>query len=200
MKEKIVITQCLFLLSLSIYPLEFENNLSLGVLGFGVFPKNGNVGWYFWGHVGNFTYQSTNGFGLNISPFHIFYNLEDSGGLLLTFVNTSFFYNFLRNEQYILGPVGSMNAINYNHPGFFEVQAGIRFSIRNINFWDPDFYKEGIFGFDFLIAELGYRYNNKDSNGFYAIIGVDLLTGVYSYAASQKKEDIEKYQKKHPTY
>jgi hypothetical protein len=196
----IVIMQLWFSLSLPIYSFEFGNNFSLGVLGFGVSPKNGSAGWYTWGHVGNFTYQSEYGFGVNISPLNFFTNNEDSDSFFLTFVNTSFFYNIFRDEHFILGPVASVNAIDYKHPGFFEVHGGIRFSMRNLNFWDPGFYKDNILGFDCLIVELGYRYNNKNGHGFYTFIGADLLTGVYYLAAIASDADPKKYQEEYPAY
>jgi hypothetical protein len=197
MNKKIVIIQFLLFLSYRVYPFEYKNNLSLGVLGIGFFPENGSAGSYFFGNVINFTYQSTSGFGIKISPLH--FSPTHEGKVSLTFINTSFFYNFFRDEHFILGPFSSINAVRHNRPGFFELHAGLTFSIRNINFWDPDFYKDRIIGLDFLIVEAGYTYN-KDRQGFYATIGMDLLTSLYTFAASQRKEDIDKYQKEHPTY
>jgi hypothetical protein len=47
---------------------------------------------------------------------------------------------------------------------------------------------------------LGYKYNNKGQYGFYANLGMDLLTLAYAHFAAQKKDEIEKYQKEHPVY
>ena len=200
MAKRMIIIQLLFLSFLPVYSFEYGNNLSLGVLGLGVSTENENLFLYFYGNVVNFTYQSSGGFGLKLSPLHFSFYNEGFGDFSLTFINTSLFYDFFQHEHFILGPFGSINAVKYNNPEFFELHAGITFSIRNINFWDFEFYNDSIFGFDFLVVELGYKYNNRGKQGFYTFIGMDLLTTLYSYSATRKKDDIEKYQKEHPTY
>jgi hypothetical protein len=108
------------------------------------------------------------------------------------------FYNFFKDERFVLGPIGSINAINNIFTDFFELHTGITFSIRN--FFDYDFYKNSIFGFTFLTVEAGYRYNNKGANGFYASISMDLISALYGYLAGEKKDEAEIYQKEHPLY
>jgi hypothetical protein len=196
-KRIIIIMQLLFFSFLPVCSFGYGNNFNLGVLGLGVSTENEPPFLYFYGSVINFTYQPAGGFGVEISPLHFSSNNEGSCDFSLTFINTSLFYDFFKHEHFILGPFGSINAIKYNNPEFFELHAGITFSIRNINFWDTDFYKDSIFGFDFLAVELGYKYNNRGKQGFYAFIGMDLLTTLYSYCVSHKG-DIEKYQKEHP--
>jgi hypothetical protein len=200
MHKRIVIVQFLFFLSFYAYAFEYANNLSLGVFGMGISPTKKNPGAFFFGHVINFNYQSTSGFGVNISPLHFSWYDEAFRTFSLTFINTSFFYDFLKDEHLVLGPFGSLSAIKHNCPVFFELHGGITFLIRNINFYDPDFYKDSIFGLDFLVIELGYKYNNKGQYGFYANLGMDLLTLTYAHFATQKKDEIEKYQKEHPVY
>jgi hypothetical protein len=200
MNKRIIIIQLLFLSFLPVYSFEYGNNLSLGVLGLGVSTENETPFLYFYGNVINFTYQPIGGFGVKLSPLHFSFNDECSGDFSLTFINTSLFYDFLNHGHFILGPFGFINAIKYNNPEFFELHAGITFSIRNIDFRDVELYKDSIFGFDFLVVELGYKFNNRGKQGFYTFIGMDLLTALYSYSVTHKKDDVEKYQKEHPAY
>jgi hypothetical protein len=200
MNKRKIILQFLFLLSFSVYSFELGNNIRPGVLGLGFSTENENHSWYLYGGVLKFTYQSTNGFGVGISPFHFSFMNEGSSYFSFTFINTSFFYNIFRDDNYVLGPFCSINVLKYKNPGFFEVHAGITFSICNISFWDVDLYKDSILGYDFLIVELGYKYTNEGKQGFYAFIGTDLLSGFYNLAAVAVGGDAEKYQKEHPTY
>jgi hypothetical protein len=200
MYKRIVIAQFLFFFSSYAYSFEYANNLSLGVFGMGFSPTKEGSGAYFFGHVINFNYQSTSRFGVNISPLHFSWHDEAFRTFSLTFVNTSFFYDFLKDEHLVLGPFGSLSAIKHNCFNFFELHGGITFSIRNINFFDPDFYKDSILGLDFFVIELGYKYNNKGQHGFYVNIGMDLLTFAYAHFAAEKKDEIEKYQKELQVY
>jgi hypothetical protein len=197
--KRIVIMQFLFFLSLRVYPFEYRNNLGLGILGIGVSFENESPGGYFFGNVINFTCQSSSGFGVNVSPLHFSTYTKNPELFSLTFINVSVFYNFLDNEHFILGPFGSISAINYNCPDLFELHAGITFSIRNIDFFGDSLYNDSKFGFDFLVVELGYKYNNKGIQGFYASIGMDLLTALY-YHAKAGKDDVKEYQKEPPVY
>jgi hypothetical protein len=203
LNKRIIITQLLLFLSFSVYSFEFGNNLSLGVLGLGVSPKYKDVGWYFFGNVINFTHQSPRGLGVKASPLHFSFNDEGSDVLIfsLTFLNASLFYNFLRNENFILGPFSSIDAVRHNRPGFFELHTGLIFSIRNKNFWETDFYNgNSIIGIDFLTVELGYKYNNKGNQGFYAYIGLDLLTSIFVSLIDYKNDNLGKYRREHPTF
>jgi hypothetical protein len=169
-------------------------------LGIGVSFEKSNVAWYFLGNVGTFAYQSAWGFGINVSPVYFFSEINDSTTSTLTFVNTSVFYNLLKDEHLILGPFGSVNAVMYNRPDFLELHGGVTFLIRNINFFSPDFYKDSILGVDFLVIELGYRYNNKGGQGFYIRAGMDLLSILFQSKRNEYQEDFDKYQRNHPAY
>jgi hypothetical protein len=166
----------------------------------GVSPENKSPNWYAYGSAVKFTYQSDHGFGVELSPLHFSYIDEGSGYFSLTFINALFFYNVFKHENYVLGPFGSINALKYKNPGFFELHAGIRFSICNISFAEHNLYKDSIFGYDFLIIELGYKYNNNGKQRFYAFIGTDILSGLYLFAGLASGDNIKKYQEEHPTY
>ncbi|MDR0387027.1 MAG: hypothetical protein LBH57_03230 [Treponema sp.] len=200
MAKKIVVMQFLFFLSFRAYSFVPGISLNLGVMGIGVSFENTNVAGYFWGNIGTFAYQSSWGFGVNVSPVHFFSDMNDPTSYSLTFVNTSVFYNFLKHDHLILGPFGSVNAVMYNRPDFFEFHGGITFLIRNINFFSPDFYKNSILGVDFLVVELGYTYNNKGGQGFYIRAGMDLLSILFQSKQTELKEDFDEYQKEHPVY
>jgi hypothetical protein len=201
MSKRIIIMYLLLFLSYHIYAFEHKygsGDLSLGTLGFCIFPEKEYVNGYVFGRVLDFTFQSYSGLGITISPFNFFVYNSDVAYLFLTFINTSIFYNLFRDEHFILGPVGSINAINNRYPDFLELHTGITFSMRN--FFEYDFYKNSIFGFTLLTVEAGYRYNNKGANGFYASISMDFISALYGYLAGEKKDAAEKYQKEHPPY
>jgi hypothetical protein len=200
LNKAIIIIQLLFSLSLPVYSFELRNNIRFGIFGLGVSSENKSASGYMYGGAAKFTYQSDHGFGGEISPLHFSYINEGSGYFALTFINTALFYNFFKHENFVLGPFTSINAIKYKDPGFFELHAGIRFSVCNISFWDLDLYKDSIFGYDVLIIELGYRYNNRGKHGFHAFIGTDLLTGLYTLAAIASGDNIKKHQEEYPTY
>lgn len=183
-------------LSFYAYPAESGNNISLGICGIGFTSENETRGFYFSGYFINFSHQTSRGIGFNISPLHYYSSAKDPGVLFLTFVNTSLFYNFLKDKYFVLGIFGSLNAIaiNYNRFDFIELYTGIKFSIHNIDLLGSGFYKDSIFGYDFLAIELGYKYNNEGRRGFYGFVGIDLLTALY-HRAINKKDDFRKYQK-----
>jgi hypothetical protein len=187
MWEKKVVAYFLFFLSFHVYSLEYKNYISLGVFGIDISSENKNAGFNFSGYFINLSYQSSRGIGIDISPLHYSSNIKNPDLLSLTFVNVSAFYNFFKNDYFILGPFGSINAINYNRPGFIELHTGIKFSIRNIDFSGNYFYKDSIFDFDLLVIEVGYKYNSKGRQGIYAFIGVDLLSTLYNYAINKKE-------------
>jgi hypothetical protein len=189
----------IFLLSLACHIYAFEHKYGSSDLGLG------NLGFYFssedeginaFGNVFNFTTRFIGGIGMTISPLNFFIYNSDAH-FLATFINASVFYNFFRDEHFILGPFGSINAINNSFPDFFELHTGITFLMRN--FFDYDYYKNSIFGFTFLAVEVGYRHNNRDASGFYASISMDLISMLFGLAGD-KKDEAEKYQKEHPLY
>jgi hypothetical protein len=199
LKRPLIFLPFMILFSLRAYSFEYNNNLSLGVLGFGMSFENKEFNGCFSGHIFNFMYQLESGFGINVSPLH--FSLNDNKSLI-TFVNTSVFYDFIKkNDDFILGPIISVNAVNYNRPNFFELHGGLRFSVHNFNRWDSDFFeKSSLWGYEFFVVELGYTYNNRDQQGFYAFIGMNLLSGLYYLAAMIRGEEIEKHQKEIPAY
>jgi hypothetical protein len=199
MEKKKIIAHFLFLFSFHLYSLEHRNYISLGVFGIDISSENENDGFNFSGCFINLSYQSSGGIGIDISPLHYSVNIKNPDILSLTFVNISAFYNFLKNDYFILGPFGSINAINYNRPDFIELITGIKFLIRNIDLSGNDFYRDSIFGFDLFAIEVGYKYSNMGRQGFYAFIGVDLLSTVYNHALN-RKNDVKKYQKDQLVY
>jgi hypothetical protein len=199
MGKKIVVAQFLFLLSFHIYSLENKYDISLGVFGISISSENESTGFYFSGYAINLSYQSSIGIGINISPLHYSFNIKNPDVYSLTFINVSAFYNFLNTNYFILGPFGSINAINYNRPNFIELHTGIKFLIHNIDLSGNDLHKDSIFGFDLLVIETGYKYNSEGGQGFYAFIGVDLLTTLYNYAIN-RKDNFKNHQKEQRIY
>jgi hypothetical protein len=200
MSKGIIIIQLLFSLSLPVYSFDLRNNIRFGNLGVGVSPENRSPSWYAYGSAIKFTYQSDHGFGIEVSPLHFSSINEGSNYFSLTFINTSVFYNVFKDDNFVLGPFFSINAIKYKNPAFFELHTGITFSICNISIGEHNLYKDSIFGYDLLIIELGYKYNNNGKQRFYAFIGTDLLSGLYLFAGLASGDNIKKYQEEHPTY
>jgi hypothetical protein len=163
--------------SLGVYPTELKENISFGALGAGIDTWN-NKG-YIQGSVLSFLYQSDPGFGIQLSPLNFFMNIKDNNDFSLTFLNLSFFYNIIRDEDIIIGPFASINALNYNRLDFFELRSGVLFKLRNISFEGiaiqgmPNNSRE-LFGFDLITVEAGYKFNNG-RHGAYGYLGVDLL-------------------------
>jgi hypothetical protein len=157
-----------FFFAIKGYSLENENSISFGLLGFGYdIENNVNTG-YLFGNFFEFLHQSSTGVGLNISPLHFTIDLKDSNIAKVTFVNVTFFYNFIKSSYFILGPFASIYTISYTNIFAFDSKFGIRFAIRN--YGDDSF-----FAFNYLFSELGYKLNNDGVAAIYGKIGIDLL-------------------------
>jgi hypothetical protein len=179
--------------------LELENSIGLGILGIGISGSMKSNEVYVYGDLFNFLLQSDIGVGINISPLIIFSGINDINTFYLTFVNTSIFYNFLKNKNIILGPFISINGVRHNHHGSFEFHSGLMFLMRNMDFNNYYPTSGSLFGRDFLFAEVGYKYNNDNQGIFYAHLGIDILSALYLVGMG-KKDDIDKYQKEHSLY
>jgi hypothetical protein len=199
MKVKIMAVLFLFCLVLRAYPDWRNMGFGFGSVGVG-FSSDNKEGpaLRLSGNFFEFMYQFDNGINLKISP--LYFATYGEYDLSLIFINTSFYYDFLESEYFILGPFAAVNALKYKSPDFFEVQAGVTFAIHNLDFSMANLYTYSMLGFDFLVIKAGYKYNNKNGHGFFAFIGLDLLTTVYAYVRGHKEDEAKNYQREHPVY
>jgi hypothetical protein len=190
-----------FALAPRAYSFEPKNNISLGVLGIGFSADEGGAGLCFAGDVVRFSFPLSRHLGITATPFR--FTVDHSGAANGSFLNLSFFYNILAKEDnVILGPFASVNALHYYNPASFEFHTGLTFSLRNINFTGIPFRKDSIFGSDFLVIELGYTYHSKKGHGFYISAGMDILTTLFFVAGGEVKdtEEYKRFRKEHPEY
>jgi hypothetical protein len=185
--------------SSNVWAFEFEKMTSLGILGVSIFSSTESSDVYMQGRFFNFLLQSDVGVGVSISPLALYSCINDTSIFYLTFVNLSIFYDFLKRNNFILGPFVSTNGVKYNRLDFFEFRAGLTFSIWNVNSNDYHSPDSSLFELNFFFAELGYSYNNDTQGKFYAYLGIDILAGLYVMGMG-KKDVFEKYQKEHPSY
>jgi hypothetical protein len=174
--KKTILVLLLLLFSLSaLYSLEGEFSFSFGVLGLGFNTDFETIGGYGYGRFLNFMYQSGTGFGFSFSP--LVFTYTDINNYSLTFVNGLLFYNFLKkiDESFILGPSIGVNAVSYRDPAFVEFSSGLLFSFRSADIY---YARDSIFSIDIFFVVLGYRYNKTDGHGFYAHVGVDLISAL----------------------
>jgi hypothetical protein len=156
----------LFFIVPKIYSL--ENGISSGIFGAGVSIEEGFADWFLFGHIVNFTSEFDSGLGISLSPLNFSVGIKDFRLISLTFLNMSVFYDFLKNENILFGPFTSLNTLTYNRLDYFEVKTGLTFSLKD--------FRDGLFCFNYLYSELGYKYNNNSNkHSLYIQLGVDLL-------------------------
>ena len=187
MKKILVLLALLFSLS-TLYSLDGELSLSLGVLGIGFNSDIETINGYSYGRFLNFMYQSGTGLGFAVSPLVFFFTDKDNNSL--TFVNGLIFYNFLvtTSESFILGPFCAVNAVSYGHPVFVEFCSGLIFSFRDISS-----VRDSIFAIDIFFVELGYKYSKTNSHGVYAHVGFDLVAMLKFIGYAAKGREYENY-------
>ena len=196
MKKKVLVLLLILFSFSALYSLEGEFSLSLGVLGLGFNTNFETIGGYVYGRFLNFMYQSSVGLGFAISPLVFYFYNEDNQ--TLTFVNGSFFYNFLiktnqrPSEGFILGPSISVNAVRDRDPAFIELRSGLIFSWRS---FDIDYARGSIFAIDIFFVEAGHKYNKIDGHGFYAYIGFDLVNTLKIIGILLTSEEYANYRK-----
>lgn len=172
----------LLFLSINLYALKFENNISIGNWGIGYSNAAENNNVYIHGCIINFTFQFENGIGFCITPFNVY------SPNTLTFVNPLFFYNlFNNNENLILGPYASLCAMKLGKINYCELCIGLIFKLRLFDFFGNTM-RDTIFAIDFINAEAGYKFVNKNNHGFYVQIGFDVLTLLVSINNSKLKK------------
>jgi len=179
-----------------LYSLNGEFSISLGILGVSI---NSDNGWfsdlYLYGRFLNFMYQFENGLGVTLSPLTFFLHFEDDDDFisseksLLTFVNTSLFYNFADESDRrsdVFGPFVSIHAIAHGNPRFVELRCGLIFSAGGNNT------NASIFNLELLVLEVGYKYNRNNRHGFYASIGINLIAAARFFGS---EDDFERHQR-----
>jgi hypothetical protein len=196
MRKKILVLLLLIFSLSTLYSLEEEFSLSLGVLGLGFNSDFETAGGYGNGRFLNFMYQSSTGLGFSLSPLVFFHNDMDNQSL--TFVNGSLFYNFLikthvrTGEGFFLGPSIAVNAVRSEDPTFVEFRSGLFFSLR---LFDILYTANNRFAIDIFFVELGYKYNKIDRHGFYAHIGFDLVAMIQFIGGIIIGREYEDYRK-----
>ena len=173
------------MLSINLYSLELDTSFGLGFFGYGSSNTGETRQGYIQGRFLNFYIQSDFGLGIIISPLAINIGIYNNTDSYMTFINCSIFYNAFSilsttNNQFILGPFSSINALKHNQLDYLEYRAGLFFMLRDTNS-GGSLSTNGIkFGRDLLFVEVGYSYS-KDNRGFYANIGIDIFAVLYIY-------------------
>jgi hypothetical protein len=114
---KVIFILLCFLLILSpLYSDEDDNKfeISLGVFGAGTDSNTYSSSGYYYARLVNLMYQPENGLGITFSPLVFYMGIKNTEDYSLTFINTSVFYNFIKQNRsyFILGPFVSANVIN----------------------------------------------------------------------------------------
>jgi hypothetical protein len=185
--KRTIISILFLVLSINAYS---QFGINWGILGYGLsgtkFPDAG----YVYVHPLDFSYQTNSGLGFLASPldvYHYFYGKEND---TITFVNISSYFDFLKDERLLLAPFVMVRAVNYNKPDFVEFRGGIKFSINLFDILvtnkEPD---RSIFKNLSLVFEVGYNYNNKIQQGYYANIGMDIISALFWIGAGEFGED-----------
>ena len=173
--------------------------IGLGTIGYGVSFDTGVPDGYVSGRLLDFTYQTGIGLGLSLSPYVFRYSYLDDD-FSYSFINISLFYNFLKYTQnnFILGPFFSINAVNIENPQYMAFSSGLTFSLRFSSENDNIFYF-----FNLLNIELGYRNIINSRQGFYAEANIDLLSVFvifYLSTYSQYEGERDRYYEENPVY
>ena len=179
MKKILIILCFLFCFIHALHSFNGEFSVSLGVVGLSMSSDLGNSDGFLFGRLLNFMYQFENGLGVTLSPLTFLLHFDGSDDSvttdksLLTFFNTSLYYNFFnkRRENFLLGPFISAKAISLRDARFIEFRTGLTFSLRNIYLNRED----NIFNSDFFILEAGYKFNRAGNHGVFFHVGIDLL-------------------------
>ena len=187
-KPKLIISLLiLFLLPLNIYSGDY--GISSGVMGVGISSEKNFDNGYFYGHFLDFVYQSEIGFGVEVSPISISWNMKDTNVLASTFVNTTVFYDFIKQENLVFGPFTTIHMLENKQLDYFGLQSGLLFSIR-------EFDDDSILFFNItniINVELGYSFTNGTS-AFYAQVGIDAIGLIVLYIEERQRE-AENYKK-----
>jgi len=187
-KPKLIISLLLlFLLPLNIYSGDY--GISSGVMGVGISSEKSFDNGYFYGHFLDFVYQSEIGFGVEVSPLSISWNMKDKSVLASTFVNTTIFYDILKQENFVLGPFTTIHMLGNKQLDYFGLQSGLFFSIREFD--DDSKYFFNII--NIINVELGYSYTNGTS-AFYAQVGIDAI-GVIALYIEERQREADNYKK-----
>jgi len=187
-KQKLIIfLLLLFFLTLNIYSGDY--GLSSGVMGVGISSENSFDNGYLFGNFFNFVYQSEIGFGFEVSPLSIFWNMKDKSVFSSTFLNATVFYNFLKHKYFVFGLFTKVHMLEDIKPNYFGLQSGLMFSIREFD--DDSILFFGII--NIINVELGYTYTNGTS-AFYTQVGIDALV-VAALFSGDRQRDADNYKK-----
>lgn len=175
MRRKFVLIFLLFLIvTCNMYS---ESGFSFGVFGAGISSDTVWDNGYMYGRFFSFYYQTDSGFGVTVSPLLYTARMSDISDDSLTFVNVSAYYDFLNEqEQFILGPVVTVHAVEYNQLDFIESRFGLQYTVQFLE--DVSFTENPFFDRELFAMELGYKYN-KQQQGFYVHLGINVIMAFY---------------------
>jgi hypothetical protein len=159
----------IFFVTCAVYSLDAEGSLDFGILGLGISSEKGIFDGIIFGHVPDITFQTSVGFGMNLSLMDFSFGFRELNIISLTFINALIFYDFIKDKDIIFGPFCSLNMINYDRVDYFKFKSGLTFSLRDSG-------DGGIFSFNYLYLESGYKYDNTGGeHSIYIQFGVNLL-------------------------
>ncbi|MDR0720965.1 MAG: hypothetical protein LBF78_15150 [Treponema sp.] len=154
--------------------------INWGILGVGLSGTKLPDGGYVYIQALDFSYQTNSGLGFAASPldvYHYFYGKENN---TITFVNISSYFDFVKDESLLFGPFAKIRTVDYNKLDFLEFRAGIKFSINLSEIFDSGNETGRLVFKNFsLMIEAGYNYNNKIQHGYYAHIGMDIISALF---------------------
>lgn len=178
MKRSFLIIQFLFLLSVtSIFAKGFDFFWDLGNVNLGGQFSKEEAGLAFDVQLGKLRLESDSGFGVAFSPFefsHIVSNINPSGKGLLTFANTSFYYDFYKfHKNFEVAPFVNTCFLAVQGIDKYKIDAGVSFKLYMDDIFAIDDGTSHFRGEVFNMRS-GFRYwDNKPS--FFFDLGVNFL-------------------------
>jgi hypothetical protein len=160
-----------FVISINAYS---QWGINGGILGVGFSGTKAPDGGYVYGQLLNISYQTNFGLGFTTSPldvYHYFYGKEND---TITFVNISSYFDFVKDEDLLFAPFVMVRLVDCNKFDFIEFRTGLKGSINNIDKRSASVFKNLSFMF-----EVGYNYNNRNQQGYYVHIGMDIISFLF---------------------
>lgn len=176
MKRSFLIIQFLFLLSVtSIFAKDIDFFWDLGNVNLGGQFSKEEAGLAFDVQLGKLRLESDSGFGVAFSPFefsHIVSNIDPKGKGLLTFANTSFYYDFYKfHKNFELTPFVNTCFIAVQGIDKYKLDAGLSFKFYADDIF-PQAEETSHYRGELLNMRGGFRYwDNKPC--FFFDLGVN---------------------------
>jgi hypothetical protein len=87
----------IFFVACAVYSLDTEGSLDFGILGLGISSEKGIFDGIIFGHIPDITFQTSIGFGINLSLMDFSIGLRELNIISLTFINALIFYDFIKD-------------------------------------------------------------------------------------------------------